>query len=669
MLIKKFQSFFSVTKDTSEGFRTICPFHSDSDPSLWITEKELGFFVGKCHAGCSDSQINDYVKEKAIEFKKDYKPKLIKEIKYPYLNENGKFLFHKIRKYYDDGSKSQYIHPSGVKERVLFNLPKVLTSDTVFLVEGEKDVLTLENYGLVGACNQNGSGEKWIDEYTTPLLNKKLYIIPDNDEAGYKHAIKVKNKLPHAEIIILPFSNFGTKEDITDWLESNSIDNFKRLLDKPASLQFLINQISSIKEKEVKPNKLFCLSDDFAMSCHGLIGDITKWIVENSKYPQPALALGAALCAVGTIKGKKVCFGSNDLRTNLYILAFAPSAGGKGAALKGIRKLFKFLNINCYLGDIQSDSALARGVAETRGITFIEWDEIGEAMKHMAGEKAQAHYKKIATELTKLFSSADSTYLGKQYANTDGKRPRIDINQPCVNLYGATNLTSFIESLNSGQFSNGFLPRFLPISVENERKIPLPDFYLSDPPVEILEKCFSIMQIETQDELNNLIKQPKKVFPSDDASKRLREIELEYANKINENEKSNHESIAKSISAVLGRGYEHTCKVALVLCNDDEISLEDVNYAHKLVSSCIDAMCYLAEHEAPRDEYVRQIDDVYEHILSKGDKGATQASLYRCTTPRIRNKQDMKVILDTLVDSGKIINKGGGKRGVVWIAL
>jgi hypothetical protein len=32
-----------------------------------------------------------------------------------------------IRKYYDDGSKSQYIHPSGVKERVLFNLPMVFS--------------------------------------------------------------------------------------------------------------------------------------------------------------------------------------------------------------------------------------------------------------------------------------------------------------------------------------------------------------------------------------------------------------------------------------------------------------------------------------------------------------------------------------------------------------
>ncbi len=54
--------------------------------------------------------------------------------------------------------------------RVPYRLPKVVGAETVYLPEGEKDVHTLESWGLVASCNPGGSGEShlytgWADYF------------------------------------------------------------------------------------------------------------------------------------------------------------------------------------------------------------------------------------------------------------------------------------------------------------------------------------------------------------------------------------------------------------------------------------------------------------------------------------------------------------------------
>jgi hypothetical protein len=64
------------------------------------------------------------------------------------------------------------------------------------------------------------------------------------------------------------------------------------------------------------------------------------------------------------------------------------------------------------------------------------------------------------------------------------------------------------------------------------------------------------------------------------------------------------------------------------------------------------------------------INQVYDYIKDKKDKGASQSSLYKVTTPKIRNKQELRYILDDLIDSHKIKKlNNNSKRDVKWIAL
>ena len=50
--------------------------------------------------------------------------------------------------------------------RVPYRLPKVLSAETIFLPEGEKDVHTLEAWNLVASCNPGGAGAGWRPEFT-----------------------------------------------------------------------------------------------------------------------------------------------------------------------------------------------------------------------------------------------------------------------------------------------------------------------------------------------------------------------------------------------------------------------------------------------------------------------------------------------------------------------
>jgi putative DNA primase/helicase len=104
---------------------------------------------------------------------------------------------------------------SGVR-LVLFDLPSVIEASTVFVAEGEKDVNALNKLGVVATCNPFGAG-KWREEYTHQLRGKDIYVIPDGDELGRKHAADVIASLggsADAQLLELP-----NAKDAAEWIQ------------------------------------------------------------------------------------------------------------------------------------------------------------------------------------------------------------------------------------------------------------------------------------------------------------------------------------------------------------------------------------------------------------------------------------------------------------------
>ncbi|MDR2754866.1 MAG: AAA family ATPase, partial [Planctomycetaceae bacterium] len=95
-------------------------------------------------------------------------------------------------------------------------------NETVFIVEGEKCCDILVKWER---CVTTGSGGvNTAADWVKYLSGRDVVILPDNDEAGYKYALKtaqsLQGKAVSVRVLFLP--NLNEKEDIYDWIKKGN---------------------------------------------------------------------------------------------------------------------------------------------------------------------------------------------------------------------------------------------------------------------------------------------------------------------------------------------------------------------------------------------------------------------------------------------------------------
>ena len=117
--------------------------------------------------------------------------------------------------------------------RVPYRLAKLLNAETVYLPEGEKDVHTLEAWGLVASCNPGGSGNSALYEgWTDYFRGRHVVVVLDNDAPGRKHAAAVAAALLNvaASVRIVELPGLPEKGDVTDWRDAGgAFERFREL--------------------------------------------------------------------------------------------------------------------------------------------------------------------------------------------------------------------------------------------------------------------------------------------------------------------------------------------------------------------------------------------------------------------------------------------------------
>lgn len=250
-----------------------CPAHADNEPSLSIARGEKGIVLN-CFAGCSYDEIITAVglsphdlfyddcarttarpaaktaaKPATDKSENASKPRpTLSEIRrtwdlvteYIYTDEHGQPLYKKQRYETRDNEgkvnktflqcrynsvQNNYLDGLGDTRRVLYRVADVLNNDTVWIVEGEKDVDTLYSLeaGYTATCSAE-SGTSFKADYLHSLKNKTIYILPDYDTAGYKRAeLLARMTFTDAKMVyivnprdIVPDTDIALKTDITD---------------------------------------------------------------------------------------------------------------------------------------------------------------------------------------------------------------------------------------------------------------------------------------------------------------------------------------------------------------------------------------------------------------------------------------------------------------------
>jgi len=128
-----------------------------------------------------------------------------------------------------DKEKNQWKNTREGVEPIIWQIDKIeeaaAQQEPIFIVEGEKDVLTIERIseGVLFATTSDTSSF-WPEQHTEALKGAScVYIIPDNDKAGEKHLNVVGAKLVEAgfETKVIRLPGVKDKGDITDWIEEN----------------------------------------------------------------------------------------------------------------------------------------------------------------------------------------------------------------------------------------------------------------------------------------------------------------------------------------------------------------------------------------------------------------------------------------------------------------
>ncbi|BET28326.1 hypothetical protein wCauATS_05280 [Wolbachia pipientis] len=118
-----------------------------------------------------------------------------------YYDENNQVIVIVYR--YDPPLEKKQFKPFDVKKqrfkepeiRPLYNIPGILKSDKVILVEGEKCAEALIEKGITATTAMFGANATLDKTDWTPLKGKHIIIWPDNDEPGNKYAKNAEKKL------------------------------------------------------------------------------------------------------------------------------------------------------------------------------------------------------------------------------------------------------------------------------------------------------------------------------------------------------------------------------------------------------------------------------------------------------------------------------------------
>ena len=118
-----------------------------------------------------------------------------------------------------DGAR--WVKGGGDQPRVPYRLRELSTAehDTVLIVEGEKDADNMAALGFVATTNAGGAGN-WHSDLNQYFKGKDIFILPDNDEAGEKHARTVHNNLKSIarEIKVCRLPGLSESQDCSDWI-------------------------------------------------------------------------------------------------------------------------------------------------------------------------------------------------------------------------------------------------------------------------------------------------------------------------------------------------------------------------------------------------------------------------------------------------------------------
>lgn len=372
-------------KKQGSGYTSQCPGHADNKNSLSVSEGKDGTILLFCHAGCLTEKILDSMGLKLSDLYSKKERNIAAE--YLYKDILGNVIHKTIRfepkgftQCRPDGKGSWIYNLKGINP-IIYNLKRVITAisenETIYIVEGEKDVDNLEKVGLVATTSPMGAG-KWQSDYSDYLADSIAVIIPDNDTVGKSHAEQIAKSLSGKAksikvIDLTKGAELPPKGDVTNFFKqlgkAQGIESLKRIVN---STDLWDPQTKEDPWVQPLPFETFNLPPFPTDSFPDWIREYIESVAENTQTPEDMTAVMVlAICSIPCNKIYKVEGGSDwQEPTNLYCAIIAKPAERKSAIMTHISKPIREYETdeNSRLKDNissnQADKKILEGVVE-----------------------------------------------------------------------------------------------------------------------------------------------------------------------------------------------------------------------------------------------------------------------------------------------------------------
>ena len=385
--------------------------------------------------------------------------------------------------------------------------------------------------------------------------------------------------------------------------------------------------------------------------------EVRDCIEERATIPQPWFALGAATSLFSLILGKKYKF--RGQRSNLFNVIVGNTSAGKNIGRDVMKDIIYGAELQRELAgeQVTSDRALLNVIKRTGRAMFM-WDEVAHMIDAQNSKNASSSLKLIEPTLMTLFSSANSTYQGKDYAKEEDSLECI--REPHCVIHGTTTPQVLFGALRGKDADSGYMARMLLwINEDEPEPVELPCF---DKPS--AELCAKIAEFASRSHVaegaEGLLKQEvgaKELQVTPEAAKFLRKTQLEiHADKVNE-----PEGATKSL---LGKTYEiclRMCIIATIADEKEVIDIDAAKWACAVVKYNTYECVEISRYKLDSDEFITNANKVMSYIEKK-DRGEGVIKSDILNGLKMRAKT-LDQYLDHLHESELILKAEHGVRG------
>ena len=201
----------------------------------------------------------------------------------------------------------------------------------------------------------------------------------------------------------------------------------------------------------------------------GFVEDLVNWTLYQSHSPNRTLAFAGALEMLAHLSGRTFSDASGT-RTNLYVIALAPSGSGKESPRSMNNLLAKSLGISrSIIDNVASGEALEDELVKMPSL-LLQSDEIAMLFGQMRGQGRIS--KALSGRLRTLFTSSGHDYTLRKKANSTGQTPIIA--NPHLTLFGTGVPEELLDDLTPQEIRNGLFGRCLFLSAQDENPVPHP---------------------------------------------------------------------------------------------------------------------------------------------------------------------------------------------------